>query len=157
MLCYALPAAPLAQPRAVLGGHFLSGLTGIIIAKIFQYNGYAEDEKLPRLTWLAASLASSIAIVVMMATKTTHPPAGATALLPVLDRTINKLSWYLLPVLLLSSVFMVVVAMITNNIQQRYPTFWWAPNPPAKAPPKEPILPIAKDNASSETPGELKP
>lgn len=145
MLCYALPEAPLAQPRAVLGGHFFSALTGIIIARIFQLNNLQDDESPRRLAWLAATLASSVAIVVMQATKTIHPPAGATALLPITTPAVNRLNWYLLPVVLLSSVLMIMVALITNNIQQRYPVFWWAPKPPARAPPP---LPITNENGT---------
>lgn len=145
VLCYALPEAPLAQPRAVLGGHFFSALTGIIIARIFQLNNLQDDESPRRLAWLAATLASSVAIVVMQATKTIHPPAGATALLPITTPAVNRLNWYLLPVVLLSSVLMIMVALITNNIQQRYPVFWWAPKPPARAPPP---LPITNENGT---------
>ncbi|KAI1169757.1 HPP-domain-containing protein [Nemania sp. FL0916] len=144
VLCYAVPEAPLAQPRSVLGGHFFSALTGIIITKIFQLNNLSDEESPRRLAWLAATLASSIAILVMQVTKTIHPPAGATALLPIVTPAVNRLSWYLLPVVLLSSVLMITVALITNNIQQRYPTFWWAPNPP----PAKPVLPVTNDKES---------
>ncbi|KAI9640721.1 hypothetical protein NHQ30_011030 [Ciborinia camelliae] len=142
VLCYAVPEAPLAQPRAVLGGHFLSALTGIIICQIFQLHNLTDDEPVPRLSWLAASLAASIAIVVMQATKTIHPPAGATALLPIIDTTINRLNWYLLPVVLFSSTVMVVIALISNNIQQKYPSFWWEP---ARAKKVVSVLPIERE------------
>lgn len=94
-----------------------------------------DQERFNSLRWLAASLSSAVAIVVMQITQTTHPPAGATALLPATDDAIWELSWYYLPVVLLSSVIIVAVAMLLNNIQRRYPTFWIAPNkPPAPAP-----------------------
>ncbi|RYC55796.1 hypothetical protein CHU98_g10415 [Xylaria longipes] len=129
VLCFAVTESPLAQPRAVIGGHFISALTGIIFTRIFSiYNlGDAETNQ-PRLAWLAASLSTATAIVAMQLSKTTHPPAGATALLPILEPTVNNLDWYLLPVVLLSSTVMVAVALFTNNIQRRYPTFWWSPN-----------------------------
>lgn len=135
VLIYGVPEAPLAQPRAVLGGHFISALVGLIILAIFRASGHAnsdDDGIQSGLSWLAASLATSIAIVCMMATKTTHPPAGATALLPILDPAIYRLNWYLLPVVLLSSTLMVVVGLITNNVHKRYPVFWWEPNKPPK-------------------------
>ncbi|KAI0198254.1 HPP-domain-containing protein [Astrocystis sublimbata] len=144
VLCFSAIEAPLAQPRAVIGGHFFSALTGVIFARIFSINNIAEHEY--RLAWLAASLSTATAIVVMMLTKTLHPPAGATALLPILEPAINKLSWYLLPVVLLSSTVMVAVALLTNNVQRRYPTFWWSPNKPQ---PK--TLPISEDMAKSHT------
>ena len=69
----------------------------------------------------------------MQVTKTTHPPAGATALLVAVDPTIYALSWYYLPVVLLSSTLVLVSALLVNNIQRRYPTFWITPATPASA------------------------
>lgn len=112
---------------------------------IFQAGGRANDNDdgiESSVSWLAASLATSMAIVCMMVTKTTHPPAGATALLPIVDPKIYKLGWYFLPVVLLSSVLMVVVGLVTNNIQKRYPSFWWEPaKPPQQARDELPTLP----------------
>lgn len=124
---------PLAQPRSLIFGHFFSGLIGVIIATIFQFD--LEAEPFPPLQWLAASLATAIALVVMHLTKTTHPPAGATALLPCIDQHIWALRWYFLPVLLLSSTIVLVSAMLLMNIQRQYPKFWVAQIPPA--PPAE--------------------
>jgi CBS-domain-containing membrane protein len=70
----------------------------------------------------------------MHLTKTTHPPAGATALLPCIDQHIWALRWYFLPVLLLSSAIVLVTALMTNNIQRQYPKFWVAQIPPPSAP-----------------------
>lgn len=141
VLIYGVPEAPLAQPRAVIGGHFISALVGLIILTIFRAGGCAnenDDGIESSLSWLAASLATSIAIVCMMATKTTHPPAGATALIPIIDAKIYKLSWYFLPVVLLSSTLMVVVGLLIMNIQKRYPTFWWEPAKPTQPPKEQP-------------------
>lgn len=158
VLCYGLPEAPLAQPRAVVGGHFISALVGINLMYMFGLDGEVTDGVAPDAnTWAAAALATAIAIVLMQATKTTHPPAGATALLPIVSQGVNRLSWYYLPVVLLSSLVMVVVAMITNNIQRRYPVYWWEPPASNKAPQAE-LLPVARWPSSvtaarsSETP-----
>jgi CBS-domain-containing membrane protein len=132
---------PLAQPRSLIFGHFFSGLVGVIIKVIFHYRFPEEGEGFPRLMWLAACLATSIALVVMHLTKTTHPPAGATALLPCVDPTIHALGWYFLPVLLLSSALLLVSALLVNNIQRQYPKFWIAPIPPAP-----PVLPKNQHN-----------
>jgi CBS-domain-containing membrane protein len=111
-------------------------LVGVIIATIFQFN--LQEDPFPRLQWLAVSLATGIALIVMHLTKTTHPPAGATALLPCIDQHIWALRWYFLPVLLLSSAIVLVTALMVNNIQRQYPKFWVAQIPPASAPaPKE--------------------
>jgi CBS-domain-containing membrane protein len=131
-LCYGAIDVPLAQPRALVFGHFFSGLIGVIVATIFQFN--LKDDPEPRLQWLAASLATAIALVVMHLTKSTHPPAGATALLPCIDPHIWALRWYFLPVLLLSSAIVLVTALMINNIQRQYPKFWVAQIPPPAAP-----------------------
>ncbi|KAH7086039.1 HPP family-domain-containing protein [Paraphoma chrysanthemicola] len=132
ILCYGAIDVPLAQPRSLIFGHFFSGLTGVIVATIFQFN--LTNDPFPRLQWLAASLATAIALVVMHLTKTTHPPAGATALLPCIDQHIWALRWYFLPVLLLSSAIVLVTALMVNNIQRQYPKFWVAQIPPPPAP-----------------------
>lgn len=136
VLCYGAIEAPLAQPRALIFGHFFSALIGVCIAKLFHL--LPTEERYNELEWLAASLASSISIVVMQITKTTHPPAGATALLPATNTAIFAMSWYYLPIVLLSSVITLVVALLTNNIQRRYPIFWIAPPAPPAAKPAPP-------------------
>lgn len=48
-------------------------------------------------------------------------------------RKLNRLSRYYLPVILLSSSLMLAVALVINNIQRRYPQFWFVPvTPPGK-------------------------
>jgi len=71
----------------------------------------------------------------MQITKTTHPPAGATAFLAAISPEIYVMSWYYLPVVLLSSMLVLVTALMINNIQRRYPVFWFAPAVPAVATP----------------------
>ncbi|EUC27457.1 hypothetical protein COCVIDRAFT_102438 [Bipolaris victoriae FI3] len=149
ILCYGAIDVPLAQPRSLVFGHFFSGLTGVIIATIFQFD--LETEPFPRLQWLAASLATAIALVVMHLTKTTHPPAGATALLPCVDPHIWALRWYYLPVLLLSSTIVLVSAVLLMNVQRQYPKFWVAQIPPAPAAEKkEKSVVEKKTNALNE-------
>ncbi|KAJ5835307.1 hypothetical protein N7447_001333 [Penicillium robsamsonii] len=138
VLVYGAIEAPLAQPRALIGGHFLSALVGICITKLFSL--IPDEEKFNSLRWLAASLSSAVAIVVMQITETTHPPAGATALLPAVDQAVWALSWYYLPVVLLSSTMLLAVALIVNNIQRRYPVFW------ISLPAAKPVLPQGRNS-----------
>jgi hypothetical protein len=91
VLSYGLIDSPVAQPRALLGGHFLSALTGICITKLF-VAGISSPTHLDRLRWLMGSLSTALAIVVMQVTKTTHPPAGATALLFAVNPDIEIMS-----------------------------------------------------------------
>ena len=85
VLIYGAVNSPLAQPRNLIGGHFLSALVGVTVFKF-----------LPDILWLNASIAVASSIVVMQITKTMHPPGGATALIAVLpSEKIQELGyWY---------------------------------------------------------------
>ncbi len=117
VLIYGAVKSPLAQPRNLLGGHVLSALIGVAAYKMFQ----------PHL-WLAASVAVATAIAVMHATKTLHPPGGATALIAVIgSQKIHNLGYlYAVIPVGLGAVVMLVVALLVNNISKnrRYPEFW---------------------------------
>ncbi|KGO45690.1 Brefeldin A sensitivity protein-related, domain of unknown function DUF2421 [Penicillium expansum] len=149
VLVFGAIESPLAQPRALVFGHFFSALIGICVTKLFSL--MPDQARFESLRWLAASLSTAIAIVVMQLTGTTHPPAGATALLPATSEEIWRLSWYFLPVVLLSSVMLMVCALLFNNLHRRYPAFWIAPAPPKPAapPPPVPVVP-APDDVSLE-------
>ena len=125
---YGAIESPLAQPRALIFGHFFSALVGLCVTKLFSLMPI--EARFDSLRWLAAALSSAIAIVVMQITETTHPPAGATALLPAIDNGVWNISWYFLPVVLLSSTMILAVALLVNNIQRRYPVFWISPPKP---------------------------
>ncbi|KAJ3994490.1 hypothetical protein F5050DRAFT_1773890 [Lentinula boryana] len=70
----------------------------------------------------------------MQMTTTTHPPAGATALLAAVSPEVYVMGWYYLPVVFLSSTLVLISALLVNNVQRRYPVFWFTPTPPAVAP-----------------------
>lgn len=108
------PATPFAQPRNVILGNMLSALIGLLV---FRLSGQA--------VWWALALAIGIAMAAMVATKTFHPPAAVTALLPLLTE-IGDLTWALMPVGL-GAVMVVVIGLLYNNLyaERRYPVFWW--------------------------------
>jgi CBS domain-containing membrane protein len=72
VLIYGAIQSPLAQPRNLVGGHFVSALIGVTAYKLC-----------PDIVWIAAPLAVALSIVAMQITKTLHPPGGATALIAV--------------------------------------------------------------------------
>lgn len=118
VLIYGAPASPLAQPRNLLGGHFLSALIGVALYKL-----------LPQLDWLAAALAVSLAIAAMHWTVTLHPPGGATALIAVIgSEKIHALGfWYAVVPVLAGACLMLIVALLVNNLaaNRRYPLWWF--------------------------------
>ena len=118
MLIYGAIKSPLAQPRNLLGGHILSALIGVSAFKLLD----------PYL-WLAAALAVSVSIAAMHATKTLHPPGGATALIAVIGGPKVNTMGYLYALLPVGAgaLIMLLVALLINNLapQRRYPEFWF--------------------------------
>ena len=93
------------------------------ITKLFQHSPHFES-----LRWIAGALSVGVASAVMGITKTIHPPAGATALLCSTSPDITALGWFLIPLVILGSSLFVAVGCVSNNIQRRYPTYWWTPS-----------------------------
>jgi CBS-domain-containing membrane protein len=117
VLVYGAIKSPLAQPRNLIGGHVLSGLAGVACYQLFG-----------NTVWLAAAMAVSLAIVVMLATKTLHPPGGATALIAVIGGTkIHNLGFlYAFIPAGMGAVILLVIALLVNNISKsrKYPEYW---------------------------------
>ena len=122
ILCFNASQVPLAQPSNILIGHFISSLIGLGIQKLFSLSEMGRDHY-----WASGALSVGIASVVMSIGNCVHPPAGASALLPSIDEQIRLMSWWYLPVQIISSVLMIVVACITGNVFRRYPVYWWSP------------------------------
>ncbi len=118
VLIYGAIRSPLAQPRNLVGGHVISAVIGVTCYKLF-----------PSDPWLASSCAVATAIAVMQATKTLHPPGGATALIAVIGSAkVHSLGYlYALIPVGIGALIMLIIALIVNNIprKRRYPEFWW--------------------------------
>ena len=100
----------------------VSALTGVAICKLLALSPHFEAVR-----WLGASLACACATALMALTGTVHPPAGATALMAVLDPHVADLGWFLFVPLLLGCCLMLGVALLVNNVQRRFPFYWWSP------------------------------
>jgi CBS-domain-containing membrane protein len=118
VLLYGAVRSPLAQPRNLMGGHILSAIVGVACWKL-----------LHQYPWLAEAMAVSTAIALMHATRTLHPPGGATALIAVIGSAkIHDLGfWYVLMPATVGPLILLVVALLVNNIpaSRRYPEIWF--------------------------------
>ena len=116
VLLYGAPRAPFSQPRNLLGGHLISAVVGVAC---FLY--------LPDITGLREGVAVATAISLMMATRTIHPPGGATALIAVIGNdTVHGWGWgYVFPVIV-GALVLLLVAIISNNALEpgSYPDRW---------------------------------
>lgn len=98
------PEAPPAQPRALIGGHLVATLVGLLVLKLA---GPA--------AW-AAALAVGLAIVAMHLTRTFHPPAGIDPLVVVM----NDMAWsFLLVPVAAGALALALFAFAWHNIVRR--------------------------------------
>jgi len=114
--------SPLAQPRPAIVGTILAATSGVAVSKLFMLRSDFES-----IRWIAGAASCGVASSLMTITNTVHPPGGATALLAAVDPTVNALGWMLIPLVLLATVLMLGTALLVNNIQRQYPTYWWSP------------------------------
>jgi CBS-domain-containing membrane protein len=111
------PTAPPAQPRALIGGHLVSTIVGLLMVKLC---GPAP--------W-AAALAVGLAMVAMHLTDTFHPPAGIDPLVAVT----NNLSWtFLAAPVAIGALMLTAFAYTWHRLaagglaqDERWPTRWW--------------------------------
>lgn len=111
------PQADPAQPRALIGGHLLSTLVGLVIVKL-----------LGPTAW-AAALAVGLAMVAMHLTGTFHPPAGIDPLVVV----VNDMSWrFLVMPVGIGAMLLVAFAYAWHSLVARgdntrdtWPARWW--------------------------------
>ena len=118
VLAYGAVRSPLAQPRNLIGGHVVSAIIGVATFKL-----------LHQYPWAADAVAVATAIAVMHATRTLHPPGGATALIAVIgSEKIHAIGFYyvLIPATL-GPLILLAVALLVNNIPstRRYPEVWF--------------------------------
>jgi len=111
------PKAPPAQPRALIGGHLVSTLVGLLIVKACGPGPWA------------AALAVGLAMAAMHVTDTFHPPAGIDPLVVV----VNNMSWSFLVVPVgIGALLLSLFAFAWHNLVARgankgdtWPVRWW--------------------------------
>ncbi len=107
VLVFALPASPLAQPWAVVGGNTLSALVGAACAML-----------IPDPAW-AGAMAVALAIGLMFLLRCLHPPGGATALLTAMAA--SSFHFAVFP-MLVDSLLLAFAGVLYNSLTgKRYP------------------------------------
>lgn len=112
LLIFAYPNSPFAQPRNVIGGHFIASLTGLVFLHLFGVH------------WWSMAVAVASAIALMLIFRAPHPPAGSNPFIVMMAGA----DWdFLITPTLLGAIVLVFVAIVYNNIgkRRRYPTYWW--------------------------------
>lgn len=111
VLVFGFPDLPFSQPRNILFGHGIASIIGLTCL-----------ETMGAEPWAMAT-AVALAIMVMMATKTVHPPAGSNPVIIFL--THPKWSFLFAPTLA-GAILIVAVGVLYNNStrEQKYPKSW---------------------------------
>ena len=107
VLVMAVHESPLAKPKNILLGHILSALSGVIILYLIGDN------------FLALGIAVALAVFVMIATDTIHPPAGANPIIVIL--TGQGISFVLFPVAGGASMLVVFAYLYNKLLKRNYP------------------------------------
>jgi len=112
VILFTVAAAPFAQPRNVIGGHFISALVGLIALYFFGQGP------------IVMALAVATAIAAMQFFRVVHPPAGANPLVILMASSVG-FDFLLLPVLA-GSIILVGVAAVVNNMKagSQWPVYW---------------------------------
>lgn len=111
VLAFGVPDSPLAQPRAIIGGHLVATAVGLLVGAWLGSG------------WLACALGVGLALAAMQLTRTVHAPAGANPLIVIAAQAPLGYLWS--PVLL-GSLVIVWLAWAVNNLRSRgsYPRYW---------------------------------
>lgn len=114
---FGLTSADAAQPRALFGGHLGAAIIGIAFYQIW---GDA--------LWVYA-LAQATVLVYMLVTKTTHPPAGANALIMIHGHAAWTELWQPIFIGVMSLALVTVAWSRLYPGLMHYPRSWFAPSP----------------------------
>ena len=104
VLVMAVHDSPLAKPRNVFFGHVISASSGVLV---FYFLGNSP---------LSISIGLTLAIIIMLFTKTIHPPAGANPVIAILGA--KSFEFVIMPVAIGAS-FIVIFALIYNKLMKR--------------------------------------
>ncbi|MDA7601028.1 HPP family protein [Gammaproteobacteria bacterium] len=109
VLVMAVHESPLAHPKNILFGHIISAFSGVFVFSVLGSS------------FISLGLAVGLAIFLMMATKTVHPPAGANPIIAILGA--KGMGFILMPIAVGAS-FIVLFAIIYNkSLKRNYFTF----------------------------------
>ncbi|AUT89965.1 HPP family protein [Vibrio parahaemolyticus] len=105
VLVFGVPSSPLAQPKNVIIGHFITASIGIAFSQ------YVE------ITPITLAIATGLGVSAMLITKTTHPPAGAN---PILIMASGQGGNFLFTPVLIGAVVIVLVGKALQLLQSQY-------------------------------------
>ena len=118
VVVFGYPENEFAQPKNVLLGHLLCTLVGIVFVILFKIS---QDRT---IFFLALGLAVGIAVMLMMAFKITHPPAGGNTIVVMLTQ--DSFQFLIFPIMV-GAVTIIIGGIIYNRfiLKKHYPLRWF--------------------------------
>ena len=117
VLVFGYPDNDFAQPKNVLLGHLLCTLIGIIFVTAFKIT---QDRS---VFFLAIGIAVGIAVMLMMAFKITHPPAGGNTIIVMMAQ--NSFQFLIFPIMA-GAITIIIGGVIYSRfiLKKNYPLKW---------------------------------
>ena len=117
VVVFGYPENEFAQPKNVLLGHLLCALVGIIFVTLFNIT---QDRS---IFFIAIGLAVGISVMLMMAFKITHPPAGGNTIVVMLAQ--NSFHFLIFPIMV-GAITIIIGGVIYNRLilKRKYPLTW---------------------------------
>ena len=117
VVVFGYPENEFAQPKNVLLGHLLCALVGIIFVTLFNIT---QDRS---IFFITIGLAMGISIMLMMAFKITHPPAGGNTIVVMLTQ--DSFQFLVFPIMA-GAITIIIGGIIYNRfiLKKDYPLKW---------------------------------
>ena len=117
VVVFGYPENEFAQPKNVFLGHILCALIGILFVTLFKIS---QDRT---IFFLAIGIAVGLSVMLMMAFKITHPPAGGNTIVVMLAQ--DSFHFLVFPIMV-GAVTIIVGGVIYNRyiLKKNYPIKW---------------------------------
>jgi len=117
VVVFGYPENEFSQPKNVLLGHLLCALVGIIFVTLFNIT---QDRS---IFFITIGLAVGISVMLMMAFKITHPPAGGNTIAVMLAQ--NSFQFLIFPIMV-GAITIIIGGVIYNRfiLKKNYPLKW---------------------------------
>ena len=117
VVVFGYPENEFSQPKNVLLGHLLCALVGIIFVTLFNIT---QDRS---IFFITIGLAMGISVMLMMAFKITHPPAGGNTIVVMLTQ--DSFQFLVFPIMV-GAITIIIGGVIYNRfiLKKNYPLKW---------------------------------
>ena len=118
VVVFGYPDNEFSQPKNVLLGHLLCALIGIIFVTLFKIT---QDRT---IFFLTIGLAVGLSVMLMMALKITHPPAGGNTIVVMLTQ--DSFQFLIFPIMV-GAITIIIGGVIYNRfiLKKKYPLKWF--------------------------------